>query len=37
MSKKHSNKLLVYNGGIPKTRMNNPSAKNFDRMVKHTS
>ena len=28
-----SNKLLVYNGGYPKTRINNPNAKRFGDVV----
>ena len=36
ISSSHSNKLLVYNGGIPRTRMNNPNAKKFGDVVEHT-
>ena len=31
-SSSHSNKLLVYNGGIPEPRINNFSAKKFGNM-----
>ena len=31
-SSSHSNKLLVDNGGIPKTKIDKPSAKNFGFM-----
>ena len=35
MSSWHGNKLLVYNAGIPKTRMNNPNAKKFVNIAQH--
>ena len=37
MSSLRSNKLLVYNGSIPKTKMNNLNATNFGDTVEHTS
>ena len=32
-----SNKLLVYNGGLPKTGRNDPIATAFGNMVEHTT
>ena len=32
----YSNKLLVYNDGFPKTRMNNPNVGKFAEVVEHT-
>ena len=32
----HNNKLLMYNGGIPKTRINNPNATIFGSIIEHT-
>ena len=36
ISSLHSNKLFVYNGSIPKTRINNPKAKTLGDMVECT-
>ena len=36
MSLWHNNKLLMYNGSVPKTRMNDPNTKKIDDVLEYT-